>query len=255
MAILIGSSTTTGYTDTGSNSDYNFVGGANLRIYWRTYSCVASGNVTSLYLYSRGWTVNNCKMLLADSSGTVLAATASIDTGTDGWTSASIASTAVTSGQNYRLGVVNDCSDNVYIGLYGNTGITDIDYDNTGNTYASDPPASAIGSDGQATYNGFLMYADGGATMLRLTAHESAAGVTDVAGVVFEAPTSGLTGARLGEFTGATFEASLDGGLAVLKVPVADFGGTSLTVSDTPVAALQHPVLGTGLVSCTVVTE
>jgi hypothetical protein len=91
---------------------------------------------------------------------------------------------------------------------------------------------------------------------LKLLAHSSAQSATGVAGVVFQAPTGGaITGAEIGEFTGEAFEGTLEGGKAVLKVPVADFGGTSLTTSDTPVALVRNSTNTTGIVSCTVIEE
>lgn len=91
---------------------------------------------------------------------------------------------------------------------------------------------------------------------LKLLAHSSAASAAGVAGVVFAAPTGGaITGAEIGEFTGATFEASLESGKAVLKVACSEFGGTSLTTSDTPVALVRNSSNTTGIVSCTVIEE
>lgn len=92
---------------------------------------------------------------------------------------------------------------------------------------------------------------------LKLLAHADAQGDTGVAGAVWEAPTgSDITGPnKYGEFTGKTFEASLEGGKAVLKVPVADFGGSALTTSDTPVALVRNATNTTGIISCTVIEE
>jgi hypothetical protein len=92
---------------------------------------------------------------------------------------------------------------------------------------------------------------------LKLLAHADAQGDSGVAGVVFDAPTgSNITGPnKIGEFTGKTFEASLEGGKAVLKVPVADFGGSALTTSDTPVALVRNATNTTGIISCTVIEE
>lgn len=92
---------------------------------------------------------------------------------------------------------------------------------------------------------------------LKLLAHSSAASATSIAGVVFSAPTGGnITGTtRYGEFTGAAFEGTLESGQAVLKVAVADFGGSALTTSDTPVALVRNSTYTTGAVSCTVIEE
>jgi hypothetical protein len=92
---------------------------------------------------------------------------------------------------------------------------------------------------------------------LKLLAHSSAASASGVSGVVFSEPTSGgITGTtRYGEFTGATFEATLESGKAVLKVPVADFGGTLLTIADMPVAFVRNGDFHTDVTSCTVIEE
>lgn len=91
---------------------------------------------------------------------------------------------------------------------------------------------------------------------LKLLAHSSAQGVSNIAGVVFEAPTGGaITGAKIGEFTSKAFDSSLESGKAVLKVPVADFGGSALTTSSTPVALVRNSTSTTGVVDCTVIEE
>lgn len=75
---------------------------------------------------------------------------------------------------------------------------------------------------------------------LKVLCHSSAASATGVKGAVFAVPTgTDLTGAKIGEFTGASFEASLEGGQAVLKVAASGFGGGSLTTSDTPVVVFE----------------
>ena len=90
--------------------------------------------------------------------------------------------------------------------------------------------------------------------VLRVATSASAAGATGVAGVVFAEPTGGaITGAEIGEFTGAAFEESLESGRAVLYVPVGDFGGGSLTTSSTPVVLVRNTTHTTGIVPATVV--
>ena len=91
---------------------------------------------------------------------------------------------------------------------------------------------------------------------LKLLVHSDAQSDASIAGVVFAAPGgSDITGAKIGEFTGAAFEASLEGGKAVLKVPVSDFSGTSLSTSDTPVALVRNTTDTTGLIAGTVIEE
>ncbi len=91
---------------------------------------------------------------------------------------------------------------------------------------------------------------------LKVLVHSSAAGATSVRGVVFTAPTGGqITGAEIGEFTSKTFEASLESGQAVLKVPIADFGGNSLTTSDTPVVLVRNDTNTTGIIQASIIEE
>ena len=90
---------------------------------------------------------------------------------------------------------------------------------------------------------------------LKLKIDASAAGATGISGVVWAAQAGAIAGAEIGEFTGQTFEAALEGGQAVLKVPVSAFGGGSLTTSDTPVALVRNATNTSGIVSCTVIEE
>lgn len=90
---------------------------------------------------------------------------------------------------------------------------------------------------------------------LKLKLEAAAAGATNISGVVWAAQTGAIAGAEIGEFTGQTFEAVLEGGEAVLKVPVSAFGGGSLTLSDTPVALVRNATNTSGIVSCTVIDE
>lgn len=90
---------------------------------------------------------------------------------------------------------------------------------------------------------------------LKLKIDASAAGATGISGVVWAAQVGAISGAEIGEFTGQTFEVALEGGQAVLKVPVSAFGGGSLTVSDTPVALVRNATNTSGIVSCTVIEE
>lgn len=90
---------------------------------------------------------------------------------------------------------------------------------------------------------------------LKLKIDASAAGATGISGVVWAAQVGAISGAEIGEFTGQTFEVALEGGQAVLKVPVSAFGGGSLTVSDKPVALVRNATNTSGIVSCTVIEE
>jgi hypothetical protein len=99
--------------------------------------------------------------------------------------------------------------------------------------------------------------ASGGLTKyLKLLAHSSAASASSIAGAVFSEPAgSDIAGDKIGEFTGGAFGSLLEGGQAVLKVAVTEFGGTALTTSDAPVALVRNTSNTTGIVSCTVIEE
>jgi hypothetical protein len=89
---------------------------------------------------------------------------------------------------------------------------------------------------------------------LKLLVHPSAQSVGSVSGVVFTPPTGGdITGTKIGEFTGAAFEGTLESSQAVLLVNVTAFSGSSLTTDDAPVALVRTATLTTGAVVGSVV--
>lgn len=89
---------------------------------------------------------------------------------------------------------------------------------------------------------------------LKVLLNSGAQSDTGVVGVVFEEPAgSDITGAKVGEFTGAAFEADLEDGKAVLLVALSEFDGSALTTSDTPVAYVKTATDHSPIVSCTVV--
>ncbi len=90
---------------------------------------------------------------------------------------------------------------------------------------------------------------------LKLLVDDDAQSDSAVEGEVYAAPSGQMTGAKIGYFSGAAFEATLEGGQAVLKVPVADFGGSALTVADTPVACVRNASFTTGIIAGTVIEE
>ena len=160
MAILVGSDVTTNYTDT-ADSAYDT---SAARIYWLPFTAGTSGNVTTLGLYTQDmeWSDQQIKLLIADGSGNVLAATAAIAMNSSGagWKTGSISSTAVTASTVYRLGLMsNGTGDFTYV--YGHSSSTTINRDSSGNTFANDPPASTIVADTTDNYAQFLMYGDG----------------------------------------------------------------------------------------------
>lgn len=124
---------------------------------------------------------------------------------------------------------------------------TDIHTDNfiVSNNYDAAIVANALITDKDSYIETLLV------KKLKMLAHASAASATGIEGVVLNSTRDTV----IGEFSGKSFEASLESGKAVLKIPVADFGGTSLTTSDTPLAQAKNTTKTTGLVSCTVIEE
>lgn len=95
-----------------------------------------------------------------------------------------------------------------------------------------------------------------GTRKLKVFTHSSAAGATGVDIAVYAAPTTEpIHGALIGQATGQAFEASLESGQAVLKVPVAAFGGGALTTSDTPRVLARNGTYTTGNIPATVIEE
>jgi hypothetical protein len=96
---------------------------------------------------------------------------------------------------------------------------------------------------------------------LKCLIEPAAIGSTVRYGAVYEAPTgaagSKVTGAKIGEFESVAFQtgSGADTGYAVLKVPVADFGGGALSTSDTPVVYLEDADESTYLFPATVIDE
>lgn len=80
-----------------------------------------------------------------------------------------------------------------------------------------------------------------GTRKLKLLIEAAAVGAT-VDGIVWAKAAGQIAGAEIGEFTGATIAAGTgaDSGYAVLKVPVADFGGGALNVNDTVLCYVKN---------------
>ena len=95
-----------------------------------------------------------------------------------------------------------------------------------------------------------------GTRKLKVLTHSSAAGATSIDVAVYAAPTTEpIHGALIGQATGQAFEASLESGQAVLKVPVSAFGGGALTTSDTPRVLARNATYTTGNIPATVIEE
>jgi hypothetical protein len=91
---------------------------------------------------------------------------------------------------------------------------------------------------------------------LKILIDPAAQGAGSITGVVFSAPSVGnIVGPKIGEFTGEQFEAALESGQAVLKVPVSSFGGTGLLQTDQPVVLVRNSTDTTGIVPATIIQE
>ena len=99
----------------------------------------------------------------------------------------------------------------------------------------------------------FLTTAPTLTTKVKLTAPAAAASASSIEGVVLNAARDTV----IGEFTGQTFEAALEGGEAVLKINVADItpDGSTLTTSDTPLVVAYNTTHSTDLATATVIEE
>jgi hypothetical protein len=88
---------------------------------------------------------------------------------------------------------------------------------------------------------------------LKLLVHPSASSDTGVEGWVLNPAGTSL----YGKFTGASFAAGTDDddGFAVLKVDVADFGGSALLTSDAPLAVVRNTASGTTMLTGSVIEE
>lgn len=155
--VLVGSSTTTDFTTVASVN-----GNSGARAIAMQYVASQSGTATTLFVYANDRDESEIvKLFIANSAGTVLAVTDAVAfPGTPGgatWISGSIASTAITAGQTYYIGVYQSSND-------GRVGVMSSgfgDYiDGTSGTYAS-PPAtlSSLAADGGNA--NMLLYADG----------------------------------------------------------------------------------------------
>lgn len=102
----------------------------------------------------------------------------------------------------------------------------------------------------------------GGASLtkkLKATVHPSAAGSTNISGVVFEVDDPSIVGPEIGEFSDMEFESVTEGAgateRAVLKVPVSSFGGSSLVVGGAVALVAMSGTHTTGIISATVIEE
>lgn len=151
MAILIGSSDTTGWS-TGftinTDSGAKWVG--------MQYTAAETGVATSIYYWSNGGGDENIKLALVASDGTVLGVTSPVSNAA-GWISGSIAATEVTQGLTYYVMSVSDGSVNGRIGVRHNE--TTGNFTSTSGTYSS-PPASMTLSTDAGNFKQ-LFYVDG----------------------------------------------------------------------------------------------
>lgn len=187
------------------------------------HSATISGNANSLQLpVLTGGSVNNCE---------VYAVSRKNNTATDATTISHASLTVRT-----QVVSVTTARSHVATGTAQQTTYTDYD----GTDFTVNGTAESL------TSNGMVLYLrTGGAVTnyLKLLASANAASVTDVEGVVLNAARDTV----IGEFTGQAFEASLEGGEAVLLIDVADItpDGSTLTTSDTPIVFAYNSTDGT----------
>lgn len=94
---------------------------------------------------------------------------------------------------------------------------------------------------------------------LKLLLHPSAVGLSGISGVVYQAPTgNNMSGDRVGEFTGASFELVTEGGgddeRAVLLVPTSNFNGGSLPVGTNVVVEVKSATHTSRLTPAVIIT-
>lgn len=103
MALLVGVSDTTGYTDT--TVSY----GGNNYAYWYSVTSTSAGTATALYLYlSSFYSATVAKLCIWSSTGTLLRSTSAISTGAPGWISGAISDLTIEAATTYRLGFISD---------------------------------------------------------------------------------------------------------------------------------------------------
>jgi hypothetical protein len=106
----------------------------------------------------------------------------------------------------------------------------------------------------QSNTSGYVVQFNPAKKLKVLLAADAAGAVVN--GIVFGAPTgSDITGTKIGEFVGATFSETLELGEAVLELDVTEFGGSSLTTSDTPVVLVRNSTNTSGIVEATIIEE
>jgi len=100
----------------------------------------------------------------------------------------------------------------------------------------------------------FVIIGVAGGLFAELVVTGSAVGEGNVAGAVFEY-SDGVTGAKIGEFTGGSFVAGsgATAGLAVMRIPVADFGGSALVADDPLIIIAENATFTTGAADAVVV--
>jgi hypothetical protein len=121
-------------------------------------------------------------------------------------------------------------------------------------TATSDDPSQFAWSNARAATAYTILIRPSAVQYLRVYLHDSAAGATGIAGAVFLAPAGAdITGTKVGEFTGLSFETALENNLAVLKVPLSSFNGQFLTLADTPVVVVRNGFDTSGIVTASII--
>jgi hypothetical protein len=150
MTILVGTDVTTSFTATDDGYD------VNRAWYWAAGNVATeSGNATTLGLYLYSWNTSSAvKLLLFNSTGTLLASTAGLTGTAPGWITGSITSTEITQGETYLLSFLA----NGMIYPYNDGGTYDANYNSM--TYAT-PGNIDLGESINNNKGQFAIYADG----------------------------------------------------------------------------------------------
>ena len=154
MALLVGSSTTTGYTTNASANGFT-----GTRFVFLPWTASASGTANDLYFYARDDGID-CKFCIYDSSYGLLGYTGTVNLSGGGWKSGALnTGVSITASSTYYLGFWTAEYSAPY---YSDNGGTCSRYDTGGgNGYTSPSTYTTITATADAGIYRFLMYADG----------------------------------------------------------------------------------------------
>lgn len=168
--------------------------------------------------------------------------------------------TATTNGATLTHSTLNIRAQNTGTNVDQIIGVADLQQTTATNYDGTDFTISNTGDN--LASNGIVLFLKTSAAALpkyvKLLADSSAASAIGVEVVVFSAPSGSnyVTGTtRYGSASGKSFEASLESGNAVLKVPAEDVGCDGLAVSTTVAALARNTTYTTGMVEATIIEE